>query len=94
MKRVVSAFNSIVVLHRSLNTVKEHIYNPPPAPPLEVEGGGDYEPQVEQKKEEEQYVDDGRPWYPGRAREEFNRKLSGRAADSLNQEDDPVQVGF
>ncbi|KAI0692089.1 HCP-like protein [Cytidiella melzeri] len=68
----------------------EHVYHPTPPPP-EIDAGRERETQADPRKEEEQYVDDGRPWYPGRAREEFNRKLSGRAADALNQDDDPVQ---
>lgn len=66
----------------------ENVYNsPPPAP--EIDGTHEEQGQPETRHEEEQYIDDGRPWYPGRAREEFNRKLSGRNGD---QDDDPVQV--
>ena len=44
--------------------------------------------------DEEIYMEeeDG-PWYPGRAKEEFNRRRRGQDAEAINQEDDPVQVG-
>jgi hypothetical protein len=67
------------------------MYHPPPTPP-EIEASRHKETEVESHVEEEHYVDDGRPWYPGRARDEFNRKLSGRTADALDQSDDPVEV--
>lgn len=42
---------------------------------------------------EEDYTEeeDG-PWYPGRAKEEFNRRRRGPDSDAVSQEDDPVQV--
>ena len=66
----------------------ENVYNTPPRA-AEIEDGREQEDQPEARQEDDQYVDDGRPWYPGRAREEFDRKLSGKPAD---QDDDPVQV--
>ncbi|KAI0343734.1 HCP-like protein [Trametopsis cervina] len=68
----------------------EQVYQQAP-PSAEIDAGQGPREKYESKKEEEQYIDDGRPWYPGRAREEFNRRLSGRAADALDQDDDPVQ---
>ena len=37
--------------------------------------------------------DDG-PWYLGRAKDEFNQRRRGRNVGQIDQEDDPVQVGY
>jgi len=43
----------------------------------------------EQVEEPEEYEDG--PWYIGKARDEFNRRLSGGNVERLAQDDDPVQ---
>ena len=46
-----------------------------------------------QSRDEGHYAEeeDG-PWYPGRAREEFNRRRRGKNVEPVSQEEDPVQV--
>ena len=66
-----------------------------PAPPEIDEGSKTAVGKTAQSADEEPYTEeeDG-PWYPGRAKEEFNRRRRGQNAEAASEEDDPVQVGW
>ena len=71
----------------------DEVYHNPPPPEIE-QGRVGKEQRASREEEQPLTEEEDGPWYPGRARDEYNKRMFGQKGDFLDHDDDPVQVRY